>query len=330
EMLEVLEGTGVKSVAIGVIKSTNVLRVLHGTQTPSGHALDGVAVVSDIVASTEPFGAAQRLSTTIRAWAALPRGRTSFSPSSAYTSGKVIEAAAALVATVRRTKPLAHQITNNVVKTQSANVTLALGASPIMAEGAVEQAELAHARGGLLVNFGTLGDLPGMLEAGAHANLRGKPVVFDPVGVGATAFRRKTAGGEADHMYRLGMLKLLDRWQPTVIKGNAAEIGALAQLDEMQAQGVDSIGGFNDAAGVMRALAQRERCIVALSGPVDYISDGATVLRLANGHALLAEIIGSGCILGTAVATFCGAASIAAARGQQSSMVRPVKLWCIS
>ncbi|KAI0037941.1 HK-domain-containing protein, partial [Auriscalpium vulgare] len=128
-MLEVLEGTGVKSVAIEYCTERR-----------------------------------------------LPRGRTSFSPSSAYTSGKVIEAAAALVATVRRTKPLAHQITNNVVKTQSANVTLALGASPIMAEGAVEQAELAHARGGLLVNFGTLGDLPGMLEAGAHANLRGKPV----------------------------------------------------------------------------------------------------------------------------------------------------------
>jgi thiamine-phosphate diphosphorylase/hydroxyethylthiazole kinase len=84
------------------------------------------------------------------------------------------------------------------VKTQSANVTLALGGSPIMAEAEAEQADLARIPGGLLINFGTLEAHDGMIAAGRHANQNGKPVVFDPVGVGATAFRRATAASERD------------------------------------------------------------------------------------------------------------------------------------
>jgi thiamine-phosphate diphosphorylase/hydroxyethylthiazole kinase len=83
-----------------------------------------------------------------------------------------------------------------VVKTQSANVTLALGGSPIMADAEAEQADLARVPGGLLINFGTLDALDGMLAAGSHANQNGKPVVFDPVGVGATAYRREIATSE--------------------------------------------------------------------------------------------------------------------------------------
>lgn len=79
------------------------------------------------------------------------------------------------------------------MKTQSANVTLALGGSPIMAEAEAEQADLARIPGGLLINFGTVEAHDGMIAAGRHANQNGKPVVFDPVGVGATAFRRATA-----------------------------------------------------------------------------------------------------------------------------------------
>ncbi|KAI0268629.1 Hydroxyethylthiazole kinase [Gloeopeniophorella convolvens] len=307
-ILSVLEGTGVKSVAIGGIHSTNLLRTLHGCASPTGHTLDGVAIVSAIVASPEPFAAAHRLAHGFRAWAiTAPRGRPAAfvswpsQPKVAYTRDSVVAAAAALVDTVRRVRPLVHQITNMVVKTQSANVTLALGGSPIMAEAEAEQADLARVPGGLLVNFGTVGALDGMLAAGRHANLNAKPVVFDPVGVGATAFRRTTAA------------RLLDVWQPTVIKGNAAEIGALADSREVQAQGVDSVGGFADAPAVVRALARQHRCIVLLSGPTDYLSDGSTVIRLSNGHALLGQITGAGCVLGTAIATFCGAASIAAA-----------------
>ncbi|KAH9083751.1 thiamine biosynthetic bifunctional enzyme [Lactarius deliciosus] len=314
-MLGVLEGTSIKAVAIGGIKSTNLLRTLHGCASPTGHTLDGVAVVSDIVASPEPQAAARRLVQTFRAWAAAAsRGPTAFlvtpEQKAQYTPEAIAAAAAALVDTVRRVRPLVHQITNNVVKTQSANVTLALGGSPIMAEAEVEQADLARMPGGLLINFGTIDALDGMLAAGSHANQNGKPVVFDPVGVGATSFRRATAA------------KLLDAWQPTVIKGNAAEIGALAASNEVKAQGVDSIGGFANASGVVRSLARNHRCIVLLSGPIDYLSDGSTVIRMSNGHELLGQITGAGCVLGTTISTFCGAASMAASAISKGALVQ--------
>jgi thiamine-phosphate diphosphorylase/hydroxyethylthiazole kinase len=251
-MLSVLEGTGVKAVAIGGINSTNLLRTLHSCASPTGHTLHGVAVVSDIVASPDPCAAAWRLGDTFRAWAAaVSPGPIGFQVTTKekvqYTRDGIVAAAAALVDTVRHLRPLVHQITNNVVKTQSANVTLALGGSPIMAEAEAEQADLARMPGGLLINFGTLDALDGMLAAGRHANQNGKPVVFDPVGVGATAFRRATA------------TELLDAWQPTVIKGNAAEIGALADSNEVKAQGVDSLGGFKNAPEVVRSLARTHR-----------------------------------------------------------------------
>ncbi|KAH9045113.1 thiamine biosynthetic bifunctional enzyme [Lactarius hengduanensis] len=314
-MLGVLEGTGVKAVAIGGIKSTNLLRTLHGCASPTGHTLDGVAVVSDIVASPEPQAAARRLVQTFRAWAAAAsRGPTAFlvtpEQKAQYTPEAIAAAAAALVDTVRRVRPLVHQITNNVVKTQSANVTLALGGSPIMAEAEAEQADLARMPGGLLINFGTIDALDGMLAAGSHANQNGKPVVFDPVGVGATSFRRATAA------------KLLDAWQPTVIKGNAAEIGELADSNEVKAQGVDSLGGFANAPGVVRSLARNHRCIVLLSGPIDYLSDGSTVIRMSNGHGLLGQITGAGCVLGTTVSTFCGAASMATSGISEGALVQ--------
>ncbi|KAI9509171.1 thiamine biosynthetic bifunctional enzyme [Russula earlei] len=309
-MLGALEGTGVKAVAIGGVNSKNVLRTLHGCVSSTGHALDGVAVVSDIMASPEPYATASCLAQTFCAWsAAVSRGPAAFLVKAQYTREGIAAAAATLVDTVRRVRPLVHQITNNVVKTQSANVTLALGGSPIMAEAEAEQADLARVPGGLLINYGTVDAIDGMLAAGIHANQNRKPVVFDPVGVGATSFRRATAA------------KLLDAWQPTVIKGNAAEIGALADSEEVKAQGVDSLGGFKDASAVVRSLARTHRCIVLLSGPTDYLSDGSTVIRLSNGHAILGQITGAGCVLGTAIATYCGAASIAASEPCEGSLV---------
>ena len=111
-----------------------------------------------------------------------------------------------------------------------------------MADAEEEQADLARVPGGLLINFGTVDALDGMLAAGRYANQNRKPVVFDPVGVGATAFRRATATSERLTCRRIlkelriddyGHTELLEAWQPTVIKGNAAEIGALADSNEV-------------------------------------------------------------------------------------------------
>ncbi|KAH9935372.1 Hydroxyethylthiazole kinase [Fomitopsis serialis] len=301
EMLRELDGTLVKSVAIGGVKSTNALHCLHGSVSVTGSALDGLAVVSDIVASPEPKVAAEKLASIVRAFKGY--SPSSFSlPSPRYTPEFVKTQAAALVSAVRKHSPLVHQITNTVVTNQSANATLALGASPIMASSAKEMEDLSKVTGALLVNFGTIQDLDGMLAAGRFANINRKPVVFDPVGVGASRYRQTSAD------------TLLNTWQTTVIKGNAGELAAIAKSTEVQSRGVDSIGkGFQDPITFVSQLARKERCIIVLTGVQDYVSDGNVVVRCSNGHKLLGDITGSGCMVGTAVATFCAAASLEAA-----------------
>ncbi|KAH9855176.1 Hydroxyethylthiazole kinase [Lenzites betulinus] len=314
ELLDALDGSNVKAVAIAGIKSTNVLHCLHGSLSPAGRPLDGVAVVSDIVASTDPLNAAKRIATIVQAFKSASVPTFSLSVSS-YSPDIVKKQVGELLSAVKTFSPLAHQITNNVVTTQSANATLALGASPIMATAPEEMPDLSTAAGALLVNFGTIQNLDGMLAAGYHYNQRRKPVVFDPVGVGATAYRRTSAAA------------LLNAWQPTVIKGNAAELGALANSTEVQAKGVDSVGtGFADPAAFVRNLARKERAIIVLTGVVDYVSDGTTVVRLSNGHPLLGEITGSGCMVGTAVTVFCGGASMAAAAKRSDASPEDAKL----
>ncbi|OSX66223.1 hypothetical protein POSPLADRAFT_1132039 [Postia placenta MAD-698-R-SB12] len=300
DILAPLEGTNVKAVAIAGIKYTNALQCLYGAVRPSGLGLDGLAVVSDIVASHEPEAAARKLATVVHAFKSTIPHIFSLSQHP-YTSQYIKENAAQLFPAIRRHGPLVQQITNTVVTTQSANATLALGASPIMANAPQEMADISKAIGGLLINFGTIQSLDGMIEAGKHANINRKPVVFDPVGVGASQYRRSSANS------------LLNTWQATVIKGNAGELAAIANSQEVRAKGVDSVGqGFKNPALFVRDLARRERCIVVLSGKTDYVSDGTTVVSLNNGHPLLGDITGSGCMLGTCIAIFCAAASMEA------------------
>ncbi|KZT19913.1 Hydroxyethylthiazole kinase [Neolentinus lepideus HHB14362 ss-1] len=294
-MLEKLDGSNVKAVVIGGIKSSNVLRTLHGSVSTTGHVLDGVAVVSDIAASKTPKDAAHNLSSIVKAFKHVSLPSSLATPFSTQVSSPLVEHAAALLYIVRKHGPLIHQITNTVVTNQSANATLALGASPIMATSPHEMEDLQKATGALLINFGTIADKEGMLQAGKFANLNKKPVVFDPVGVGATAYRRAAAK------------ELMNFWQASIIKGNAAEIGTLADSVEVQAKGVDSGGSFENPPEVIRQLAQKERCIIVLSGVTDYISNGSDVVALHNGHPLLGQITGSGCMLGTVVATFAAA-----------------------
>lgn len=301
-ILTALEGKNIPTVAIGGIKWTNVLRTMHGIRSsgPSLRGLDGVAVVSDIVASNTPFDAAKRLSTAVRAVLTLPKPDASLA---SVTADTLLQRAVSAFALIRKHTPLVHQITNTVVQNQSANATLALGASPLMSANPQEVEDIAKFPGALLVNIGTLAepDTAGMMVAGFHANRHGKPVILDPVGVGATAHRRQTCD------------KLLNLWQATCIKGNPGEIGALSGSDEVGARGVDSVGaGFSDPATIVRNLARREKCIVVMTGPTDYVSDGFSVCAIGNGHPLLPNITGSGCMVGTAVAAGCGAVSAAA------------------
>ncbi|KAF9010698.1 thiamine biosynthetic bifunctional enzyme Thi4 [Cyathus striatus] len=310
-LLMALDDTSVKAIAIGGIKANNLLRTLHGSVSSTNHALDGVAVVSEIVASQTPRQAAEDLAKTINAFRAelsLPR-----LINSEYTPETILEGVSKLMSSVRELNPLIHQITNTVVATQSANITLALGGSPIMATEPQEMQDLARICGALLVNIGTMGagGKEGMLRAGFFSNANRKPIVFDPVGVGASAFRKETVND------------LLNIFQASVIKGNAGELATLAGSREVESKGVDSVGsGFKEPASFVRNLARKERCVVVLTGATDYISDGFTVVALSNGHDILGKITGSGCVLGSSIATYCAtAALIAANKGEEGRLV---------
>jgi hydroxyethylthiazole kinase len=186
---------------------------------------------------------------------------------------------------LRETKPLIHQITNYVVMNETANATLALGALPVMAHAKEEVEEMASLAGALVLNIGTLSPhwVEAMLLAGRVANDLGIPVVLDPVGVGATAYRTDTA------------VRLLDELHITVLRGNAGEIATLLGI-EAEVRGVESIAASADAADLARQVAQQLGLVASVTGAVDHVSDGETVISIENGHPLLATITGSGCM----------------------------------
>jgi hydroxyethylthiazole kinase len=186
---------------------------------------------------------------------------------------------------LRETKPLVHQITNYVVMNETANATLALGALPVMAHAREEVEEMAAIAGALVLNIGTLSPhwVEAMLLAGRVANDRGTPVVLDPVGAGATTYRTETAK------------RILDAIDVTVLRGNAGEVATLVGVDA-EVRGVESIAGGGDPADLARQAARQLGVVASVTGPVDHVSDGETVIAIANGHPMLAAITGTGCI----------------------------------
>ncbi len=204
-------------------------------------------------------------------------------------------AAAAVVDRLRATRPMVHHITNEVVMNDTANITLHFGAAPVMAMALEEVEEMVQHAGALVLNIGTLVPerVAAMLAAGRAANARGIPVVLDPVGVGATAYRTATAR------------RLLDALAIAVIRGNAGEVAVLAGAGG-EVRGVDSVSGGGDPAGAAAALAAGTGAVVAMTGPEDVITDGARVWRVANGHALMGAITGTGC-MSTALVACCAA-----------------------
>ncbi|ORX74951.1 TMP-TENI-domain-containing protein [Linderina pennispora] len=281
----------VRAVTIGGVNSYNAVHVLICTRTTRGNLpLDGLAVVSAIVAAESPRNAAAILRRQIAfafesAWIArTPAARDSIRSA----IGDAFEAA-------RQNTPLVQHITNPVVINDCANACLALGGSPMMATDASEQADLAPVVSSLVINIGTLNawQVDGMRAAMKQANLRNTPVILDPVAAGATKYRSQIVS------------EFLKEFGVHVIKGNAGEIAALVGSDEMHVRGVDAVGcGFKDPAGIVRALSLKERCVVVMTGPVDYISDGSSTFAVKNGHKLQGTITGSGCMTGTAVGTY--------------------------
>jgi len=189
------------------------------------------------------------------------------------------------LAAIRERKPLVHQITNYVVMNETANATLALGALPVMAHAPEEVEEMVGLADALVLNIGTLSRhwIEAMLAAGWAANARGTPVVLDPVGVGATAFRTDSAK------------RILDEVDIAVLRGNAGEVATLVGVSA-EVRGVESLATGADAADLAREAARSLGVVASVTGPVDHVSDGERAAAIANGDPMLATITGTGCM----------------------------------
>jgi hydroxyethylthiazole kinase len=194
---------------------------------------------------------------------------------------------------VREKSPLVHNITNYVVMNNTANALLAVGASPVMAHACEEVEAMVTIASSLVINMGTLSPqwVDAMLLAGKAAKAKGIPVVFDPVGVGATHYRNETAA------------KILEQCKPTIIRGNASEIMALAK-ENVTTKGVDSTASSDSALDTAKSLAKQAGAVVVISGETDFITDGETVLTVSNGSTIMPKVTGMGCTASAVTGAF--------------------------
>lgn len=199
------------------------------------------------------------------------------------------------LAQMRAARPLVHNITNYVVMGWTANVLLAAGAAPAMIHAEEEAAEFAAIASALVVNIGTISApwYRAMVSAAAAATAAGKPWILDPVGGGATAFRREAVA-----------TLLLER--PAVVRGNASEILAAAG-SAATGRGVDASDEADAAVEACGRLAVRSGAVVVASGAVDVVSDGERLVRIANGTPMLAGVTGTGCAATALIGAFLGA-----------------------
>ena len=195
---------------------------------------------------------------------------------------------------IRQQAPLVQNITNFVAMDLAANAVLAVGASPAMVQAAEEVEEFVAKAGALTVNIGTLSAdrAEAMQIAAAAAVKNGKPWVFDPVGVGATRFRRDLAA-------RLCALR------PTVIRGNGSEIMTLSQAAVARTSGVDSAHASDEAVEAARALAANTGAVVAVTGAIDYVTDGRDVIAVGGGDPMMTKVTALGCALTCLIGACC-------------------------
>jgi hydroxyethylthiazole kinase len=194
---------------------------------------------------------------------------------------------------IRNQRPLIHHITNYVVMNSTANVTLAIGASPIMAHAHGEMREMQIFSGALNLNIGTLDDywIASMFIAGRMASERGTPIILDPVGSGATSIRTGATK------------KILDELDVTVVRGNASEIMSLSTSD-VKIQGVDSLELVDNAKAGAQELAKELGLTVAITGKIDFITNGDISFAVENGDPMFSNVTGTGCAATTAISCF--------------------------
>lgn len=205
-----------------------------------------------------------------------------------------MEDAARGIELVRKQKPLVHNMTNNVVTNFTANGLLAIGASPVMAYAREEAADMAKIAGALVLNIGTLSreSVEAMIIAGKSANEHGVPVIFDPVGAGATPFRTESAQA------------IMRKVKVSAVRGNAAEIANTLGEDWL-IKGVDAGEESGDRTVLAKKAAKLWDTAVIITGSEDVITDGTKTYTVGNGHQLLTKVTGTGCLFTSVIGAFC-------------------------
>lgn len=210
---------------------------------------------------------------------------------------KVVE----LLNRLKNKKPLIHNITNYVTVNDCANILLAIGASPIMADDLKESADITSIASALVINIGTLNErtIESMIASGKKANELNIPVVLDPVGAGASSFRNETTK------------RILEEIKISVLRGNMSEIKFIAGL-ESETKGVDAsesdLKSYSDEGiRVAKSLAKRFNCTVAITGVCDIVSDGEKSVTIENGTKMLSNVTGTGCMTTALVGGYLGA-----------------------
>ncbi|MBP2239816.1 hydroxyethylthiazole kinase [Cytobacillus eiseniae] len=196
---------------------------------------------------------------------------------------------------IREQNPLIHHITNQVTINDCANVTLAIGGSPVMATSIEEVEDMVKLANALVINFGTIDDetYAAMVLAGQAANRKGIPVIFDPVGVGATPFRTNRARDFLEHV------------SVSIVRGNASEVFALIG-GESRTRGVDSGDLSVSSKDLAHQAAIKLHAIIVISGELDTISNGNEIVQIDNGDIWLTRITGTGCMTASLIASFAG------------------------
>lgn len=205
-----------------------------------------------------------------------------------------------MLTNVRKNTPLVHNITNYVTVNDCANIILACGGSPIMADDIEEAEEITSVCGGLNINIGTLNQrtILSMRAAGKKANELGHPIVLDPVGAGASKLRTETA------------LTLLNEIKFTVVRGNISEIKTLA-LGSGSTKGVDADvadsvteENLEQAVAFAKDFSKKIGAVLAITGAIDIVTDGEKAYCIRNGHADMSKITGTGCQLSAMTAAY--------------------------
>lgn len=201
--------------------------------------------------------------------------------------------------------PLVYHLTNTVTINDCANITLAIGGSPLMSFCIEEIEEIIEFSSSVVLNIGTMDKSMETMavEVGKIANKLKKPIILDPVGVGATKARKNLVNA------------LLKEIKFTVIKGNMAEIKSILNIDSLS-RGVDSLEKDDSGEKLVKLAAKKFNSVIAITGEIDYIGNQEIVFKVMNGHKKMELVTGTGCMISSLIGAFLG--------GKNNSLVSAV------